>query len=94
MKDYLILHCGFKMPTAEEMGAWHAWFDTIAERQVDRGGFRGGKSLSGDGTEEMPFGPDSITGYTIFRAENMDEAERIAKECPIVSSTQVYEIHR
>ena len=31
---------------------------------------------------------DSITGYTVIEAADLDEAEAIAKECPIVASTR------
>ena len=94
MKNFLLLHCGFEKPTPEEMGAWNQWFESIADRQVDRGGFRGGREITNTGTTELPFGKDSITGYTIINAEDFDEAEKIAKECPIVASTRVYEIMR
>jgi hypothetical protein len=36
-------------------------------------------------------GADAITGYTIINAEDMDEAERIAQGCPIITSIRVYE---
>ena len=88
----MILHYGFEKPTPEEMGAWNKWFESIADIKVDQGGFRGGREISRSGTEDIPFGKDSITGYTMIKAENLDEAARIAGECPIVASTQVYEI--
>ena len=40
----------------------------------------------------MPFGADSITGYTMIKAESLDEAVEIAEKCPFVLSTRVYEI--
>jgi len=92
VKKFMILHYGFLTPTLEVMEPWNKWFDSIAERQVEKGGFRGGRELSHSGTRDLPFGKDSITGYTIIRAENLDEAEKIARECPIVASTRVYEI--
>ena len=95
MNDYLILHNGFEQPTPEQMGAWGKWFESIADIQVDKGGFhQGGREISATGTTELPFGKDSTTGFTIIKAENLDEAEKIAKGCPIVSSTIVYEIMR
>lgn len=92
MSNYLILHFGFERPTPEDMEAWNKWFDAIADRQVDRGGLRGGRELSPSGTEDLPFGRDSLTGYTVIEADNLDEAEEIARGCPIVGSTQVHEI--
>ncbi len=92
MKRFMVLHYGFEKPTPEEFEAWNRWFASIAERQVERGGFRSGWELTPEGSKELPFGRDAITGYTIIEAEDLDEAEAIARECPIVISTRVYEI--
>ena len=35
---------------------------------------------------------DSITGYSVVRAESLDDAEKIAQGCRIIASTRVYEI--
>ena len=94
MKNFLILHRGFEMPSPEEMEAWNKWFASITEVQIDRGGLRGGREISHSGTKDLPFGKDSLTGYTIIQAADLDQAEKIARECPIVASTSVYEIHR
>ena len=92
MKNYLILHYGFEKPTPEEMGAWNKWFESIANQQVVRGHFPGGREITHTGTKELPLAKDSITGYTVISAENLDDAEKIAQGCPIVASTRVYEI--
>ena len=94
MKNYLILHYGFEKPTPEEMGSWNKWFESIADKTVDMGHFPGGREISQGGTKELPLAKDSITGYTIIEADNLDEAEKIARECPIIASTRVYEIRK
>ncbi len=94
MNNYLILHYGFEKPTAEDMKKWNQWFESISDRQVDRGGLRQGREISQAGTEELPFTQNSITGYTIIEAEDLDTAEKIAGDCPIVNSTRVYEIRK
>ncbi len=94
MNHYLILHYGFKQPTSEEMNAWQQWFDAIADIQVDRGGLRKGREITESETMDIPFGKGSITGYTIIEADNLDEAEQIAGNCPIVTSTRVFEMSR
>lgn len=91
MKNYMILHYGFEQPTSEEMKAWKQWFESISDIQIDKGGLRGGREITPSETKELPFGKNSITGYTIIQAENLDEAVKIAKGCPIVDSTKVYE---
>ena len=75
------------------MGAWQKWFDSISDRMIDQGGlWGGGREITKDGTSELSLQADSITGFIIFNAESLDEAEKIARECPIVASNRVYEI--
>ena len=89
----MFLSVGFERPTPEDMAAWGAWFQSISERIVDQGGFwSGGHEFTNTGANELPFGADSITGYVIFTANNREEAEALAKNCPIVASNRVYEI--
>ncbi len=92
MKKFLILHYGFETPTPEVMDPWNLWFASIADRQVERGHFPRGWEFSAAGARELPFSADSITGYTIIKAEDLDEAARIAEACPFVAGTRVYEI--
>jgi hypothetical protein len=92
VKKFMILHYGFERPTPEEMGAWNQWFESIADKQVERGHLPGGREISRDGTKDLPMAKDSITGYTVIQAESLDDAAKIAAECPIVASTRVYEI--
>ena len=94
MKHFLILHYGFEKPGPEEMNAWNAWFESISEREVERAHLPGGREITRSGSRDLPFGKDSITGYTVIRAEDLEEAARIAAECPIVASTRVYEVRR
>lgn len=88
----MFLHHGFVQPTPEIMEAWGKWFQSIADIQVAQGGFAGGREISKDGTKELPWGPDSITGYNIIEAENLDAAEAIAKTNPFIASIRVYEL--
>ena len=92
MKKFMILHYGFEKPTPEIMEEWGRWFASIADHQVDQGGFSGGREVSKDGTRELPWGADSITGYNIIEAEDLDAAERIAQANPFIASIRVYEI--
>ncbi len=46
---------------------------------VDMAGFSQGREISNDGVRELPWDMDSITSYNVIEAENMDEAEKIAK---------------
>ena len=92
MKNYLLLHYGFEKPTPEIMEAWGKWFKSIADKMVDGGHLPCGREISHAGTKDLPMAKDSITGYSVIRAESLDDAERIAQGCPIIASTRVYEI--
>jgi hypothetical protein len=92
MKKFMLLHYGFEQPTPEIMAAWNTWFESIANRSVEHGGFMGGREISKDGTDELPWGADSITGYSIIKAGNLDEAERIASGNPFITSIRIYEL--
>ena len=79
MKKFMFLHFGFEKPTPEIMDAWHAWIESISDKQIEQGGFSGGRELSKSGTHDLPWNMDSITGYNIIEAESLDAAE---KTCP------------
>ena len=92
MKKFMLLHYGFENPTPEIMKAWGAWFESIAGRMVDQGGFSGAREISATGTKDLPMGTESITGYNVIEAESLDEAEKIAQSNPYIASIRVYEI--
>ncbi len=95
MKRFMLLHYGFEKPTPEVMAEWQRWFESIAERSVENGGFHsGGREITHDGTSELPFGADSITGYSIITAEDLDAATAIAADNPFIKSICVYEINQ
>ena len=89
----MLLHFGFEKPTPEIMTAWGTWFESVADKTVDQGGFHGGaREISHNGSEDVPMGTDSITGYSIISAESLDAAEEIARDNPFIASIRVYEI--
>ncbi len=93
MKKFMFLHFGFEKPTPEIMGAWGKWFESIADKTVDQGGhFSGAREISKSGTKDLPMGVESITGYTIIEAADLDAAEKIAQGNPYIASIRVYEI--
>ncbi len=93
MKKFVLLHYGFEKPTPEIMEAWGTWFKSIADKVVDNGGhFSGGREISKAGIKDLPLSADSITGYTVISAENLDEAEKIASGNPYIASIRVYEL--
>ena len=92
MKKFVIFHYGFENPTQEIMDAWGNWFASIGDKIVDPGSPLGpGREISRSGIKELPMGLESLTGYTVINAANMDEAEKIAQGCPMITSVRVYE---
>jgi hypothetical protein len=92
MKKFMFLHFGFEKPSPEMMKAWQTWFAAIADRQVDQGGFNGGREISKSGTRDLPWDRESITGYNIIEAESLDAAEKLAQGNPFISSIRIYEL--
>lgn len=93
MKKFVLLHYGFEMPTPEIMAAWGKWFESIKDRIIDMGGhFSSAREISKAGTKDLPLGLESITGFTIVSAESIDDAEKIARSNPYISSIRIYEV--
>jgi len=93
MKRFMLLHFGFEKPTPEIMAAWGKWFESIADKSVENGGFHGGaREISHSGSRDLPMGEESITGYSIVTAESLDAAEKIAQDNPFIKSIRIYEI--
>jgi len=93
VKRFMLLHFGFEKPTPEIMSAWRKWFESVADKTVDQGGFHGGaREISHDGSKDLPMGAESITGYSIINAESLADAEKIAGNNPFIASIRVYEI--
>ena len=92
MKRFMLLHIGFEKPTPEIMAAWGNWFESVADKTAEHGGFSGAREVSHSGTKDLPMGLESIMGYSIINAESLDEAERIAQSNPFIESIRVYEI--
>ena len=94
MKQYMILHVGFEMPTPEIMEKWNAWFEKTKNITVDMGGFMAGREITKAGTAELIMDPDCLTGYSIIEAESLEAAEEIAATNPYITAIRVYEIRK
>ena len=92
MKQFVFLHYGFETPTKEIMEAWDQWFASIKGNTVEQGShFVAGKEITKKETKALPLDKKAITGYLIIKAKDINEAEKIAKSCPIITSIRVYE---
>jgi hypothetical protein len=69
---------------------WRAWFNNLSEQGVVVGGNpleNSGKIVSGKGGRVVVDGPfaeskEAIGGYFLLKVDTMDEAVKIAKDCP------------
>lgn len=93
MKLYLLLSSGGKVSDnpadrAPVMKELTAWFGKIASNLVDGGaGFTGNaKSIASDG--QVVDGTDVLTanGYSLIKADSLDQAVSIAKGYPLLKS--------
>lgn len=92
MKKFMYLYFGFEKPSEDIMKAWQAWFQSIADRQIEQGGFTGGREISKDGSRDLPWDQQCITGYNIIEAESLDEAAKFAESNPFITSIRIYEL--
>ena len=92
MKKFFLLTIGFTQPTPKIMDAWNSWFKSIEDKIVDQIGLRNEKEVTKNGITELPMDKDAITGYIVINAEDIDEAINIAQNCPMITSTRIYEI--
>ena len=75
------------------MQSWMQWFKSVENKASDMGNMLGqGKEITKNGTTELPVDLNAITGYMVFNAENINEAEKIAQSCPMITSVKVYEV--
>lgn len=92
MKRFMILHVGFEPPTQDVMAAWQNWFEAVKDHAIEHGGFGAGREISADGTVDLPWGPDCLTGYSIVEAEDLDTVEKLARGNPFVTAIRIYEL--
>ena len=92
MKKFVFLYVGVDTPTAERKQAWGKWFASVGDKFVDSGSpFSPGKEITTTGTRDLSHDKNAITGYSMISAESIEEAEKIAKSCPMVTGVRVYE---
>jgi len=91
MNNYLLLYSGGSMPASEAeqkavMDDWMAWFGMHGSAIVDQGNpfTPMVKNLDGNGmVGDGPVG-SMASGYSVIKANSMDEAVIIAQGCPVL----------
>jgi hypothetical protein len=101
MNNYLLLYSGGKMPATEMerqsvTADWMLWLNKWSNNVVDQGNpfTTIAKHITSDGRiNDGPIGTVP-SGYTVIKANSMDEALRIAQGCPVLkggATLAVYE---
>ena len=77
---------------SDVMDGWKKWFEVLGNRVVDSGNpFGPGKEVTKTGVKDLPQNMDATVGYTIINAENINEVEKLLKQCPMINCVRVYE---
>src|SRR5947209_7974781 len=91
MANYLLLFSGGSMPEtpaeqAAVMQAWTAWFGSLGSALVDGGNPTTGqaKTIASDGSVSDGTGGATPSGYSIIKADSLDDAVKLAKGCPVL----------
>lgn len=98
MGNYLFVYYGGEMEMTpveqkKSMDAWMNWFQKQGPAVVDSGNpTMPGKLVNKNGVKAVT--GKKVTGYSIFKADNIDAAVAIAKSSPQIKSGEiaVYEI--
>jgi hypothetical protein len=99
MKNYVLIYYNNgtrdNVSPDEVRAAWEGWFGSIGEKLVDGGNpfNQGGKAVEKSGASTIENHP--ATGYSIVKANSLDEAADMAKGCPVLDepggAVRVYE---
>ena len=92
MKKFVLLTIGFTQPTPEIMESWNKWFKSIEGKILNQVGLHNGKEVTKNEIKRLSMDKDTITGYLVINAKNMEEAIKVAQDCPMITSTKVYEV--
>lgn len=72
---------------AQVFEAWTSWFSQLGDAVVDQGNpTAGARAISPDGS--VMDATSAPTGYTILRADSLDQAVALAKACPVLAAGQ------
>jgi hypothetical protein len=89
MANYLLLYHGGGMPEDEEekkkaMAAWGEWMKQCGDNLVDPGNpCSDARTVSKDGDKD--FSGDRVTGYSVIKADSMEDAVKAASMVPLVA---------
>jgi hypothetical protein len=91
MANYLLLYRGGSMPQTEAekkavMNEWETWYGKLGSAVVDGGNpfTPSAKTINKEGKISDGSGGPMPSGYSIIKANSLDEAVGMAKGCPVL----------
>ena len=99
MANFVLLYTGGGMPEGEAetkrvMEAWTGWFGSLGDKVVDPGNpfvpearkiESGGRTGAANGNRH--------SGYSIIKADSLDEAVKLAQGCPVLQGGAAIEVY-
>ncbi len=87
MPNYLLAYHGGEKPESPEEGAkhmakWKAWVDGLGDAAINPGTPLGKSTIVSSGGVSDDGGSNPMSGFSIVKADSMDAALEMAKECP------------
>ena len=97
MSNYIIAYHGGKKPESPEEGAkhmakWQAWVGGLGDAVVNPGTPLGKSKIVSSGGVSDDGGSNPLTGFSIVKADSMDAALEMAKECPFLDTGGTLEV--
>lgn len=90
MTDFIFAYHGGKRPASKEEGArhmadWHKWIEDLGDSMVNPGTPVGmSKTVSSAGVADDG-GSNPLNGFSVVRADSMEDALKIAQSCPVLA---------
>jgi len=98
MTKFLLAYHGGDAPSSPQEGekltqSWRDWIGGLGKAVVDVGNPTGAaKTLKPGGKVVDGGGSDPVTGYSIIEAASLDDAVKLSKGCPQLSSNGSIEV--
>lgn len=97
MPDYIIAHHGGKKPGTPEEGAkqmekWQAWVDGLGDAAVNPGTPLGKSRIVSSSGVSDDGGSNPMSGFSVVKADSIDAALEMAKECPFLELGDTLEV--
>ena len=97
MSDYIIAYYGGKKPESPEEGAkhmakWKAWVAGLGDAVVNPGTPLGKSRIVSSAGVSDDGGSNPLTGFSTVKADSIDAALEMAKECPFLETGGTIEV--